>query len=52
MNHLFQVADSGLPEEYSAIKSSISTEVLDYINEWIETHSHHPEEVKPTPVPL
>jgi hypothetical protein len=52
MNHLFQVADSGLPEEYSTIKSSISTEVLDYINEWIETHSHHSEEVKPTPVPL
>jgi hypothetical protein len=37
MNHLFQVAKSGLPEEYCTIKSSISSEVLEYINDWIKS---------------
>jgi|HigsolmetaAR202D_1030399.scaffolds.fasta_scaffold18524_2 Dipeptidyl aminopeptidases/acylaminoacyl-peptidases len=36
MNHLFQSAQKGLPEEYAKIKSSISNDVLDYITNWIK----------------
>lgn len=37
MNHLLQVAKRGLPKEYCTIKSSISSEVLEYINDWIKS---------------
>lgn len=36
MNHIFQPAQKGLPEEYAKIKSSISNEVLDFITNWIK----------------
>lgn len=36
MNHLFQPAKKGLPEEYAMINSSISNEVLDFITNWIK----------------
>jgi len=37
MNHLFQNADKGLPEEYVKINSSISIEVLEYVRNWINS---------------
>lgn len=36
MNHIFQPAQKGLPEEYAKIKSSISNDVLDFITNWIK----------------
>lgn len=35
LNHLFQHADKGLPEEYFTIEETISPEVLSFICEWV-----------------
>ncbi|MEE4214877.1 MAG: alpha/beta hydrolase, partial [Bacteroidales bacterium] len=35
LNHLFQTADSGLPDEYGEIEETMSPEVLDLILQWI-----------------
>lgn len=36
LNHLFQHAVTGLPNEYQQIEETISPEVLDYVGNWIE----------------
>ena len=36
-NHLFQQADSGLPDEYARISQTIAPETLDLISDWIIT---------------
>jgi len=38
LNHLFQPAITGMPEEYSRTEQTISTEVLDIISNWIKKH--------------
>lgn len=35
LNHLFQQADTGLPDEYGRIEQTFSPEVLEYIGKWI-----------------
>jgi len=36
-NHLFQIAESGLPQEYSLLDQSMNPEVLDAITSWLDT---------------
>ncbi len=35
LNHLFQTAETGLPEEYATIKETISPDVLKMIGDWV-----------------
>ncbi|WP_067545827.1 alpha/beta hydrolase family protein [Nocardia crassostreae] len=35
LNHLFQVAGTGLPEEYATIDTTIDPQVLDYLTAWV-----------------
>ncbi len=35
LNHLFQQAVTGLPDEYGSIEQTFSPEVLDYVGKWI-----------------
>jgi hypothetical protein len=36
LNHLFQTAQTGLPDEYSMIEETIAPAALNLISEWIE----------------
>ena len=38
LNHLFQSAETGSPDEYARIEETISPVVLKYISDWIWTH--------------
>ncbi len=40
LNHLFQTADTGLPEEYALIEETIAPEVLDYVTSWLLKRFH------------
>ena len=40
LNHLFQTATTGSPEEYFQIEETLSPEVLDTLVEWIEAQSN------------
>ena len=40
LNHLFQHAKTGSPQEYSSIEETISPEVLSVMAEWIGRHAH------------
>lgn len=35
LNHLFQQADTGLPDEYGRIEETFSTEVLEFVGKWM-----------------
>lgn len=35
MNHIFQSAETGLPDEYGRLEQSVNTELLDILTEWI-----------------
>lgn len=35
LNHLFQLADTGLPDEYGRIEETFSTEVLEFVGKWM-----------------
>ncbi len=39
LNHLFQTAETGSPEEYATIEETISPEVLKLISDWILAHT-------------
>lgn len=39
LNHLFQTAQTGLPDEYSTIQETIAPAALDLISEWIEVRT-------------
>ena len=39
LNHLFQAAETGSPDEYARIEETISSEVLKYIRDWILAHT-------------
>jgi pimeloyl-ACP methyl ester carboxylesterase len=43
LNHLFQTARTGGPEEYSVIEETIAPEVLQKVASWIEKNSSPPE---------
>ncbi len=36
LNHIFQVSETGLPEEYGKSKSGITAEVLEFVANWIK----------------
>lgn len=38
LNHLFQKANSGLPEEYGQIQQTFSPEALEIIGKWLNVH--------------
>lgn len=38
LNHLFQPAKTGLPEEYSEITTTLDPSVLQLIGDWLEAH--------------
>jgi pimeloyl-ACP methyl ester carboxylesterase len=40
LNHLFQTAVTGYPDEYAAIDETISPAVLQVITDWIKQHTH------------
>lgn len=50
LNHLFQPADTGLPQEYKQISTTISPEVLQLILEWTQSQLP-PLNNKPNPIP-
>ena len=37
MNHLFQICQTGLPQEYAGIETTISEQVLKDISAWINS---------------
>jgi pimeloyl-ACP methyl ester carboxylesterase len=37
LNHLFQTADTGMPEEYATIEETMSTAALETISEWLKS---------------
>ncbi len=39
LNHLFQTADTGSPDEYARIEETISPDVLKLISDWILVHT-------------
>lgn len=39
LNHLFQEAETGLPQEYSVIEQTISPKVLEDVNNWIKNQT-------------
>ena len=39
LNHFFQTAETGSPDEYARIEETISSEVLKYISDWILSHT-------------
>ena len=39
LNHLFQTAETGLPQEYGSIEETIAPVVLDLIRDWILAHT-------------
>jgi pimeloyl-ACP methyl ester carboxylesterase len=43
LNHLFQTCETGLAEEYAFIPETISPRALEYVTEWIESHTGHNE---------
>lgn len=38
LNHILQITDKGLPEEYGKRSSGISIEVLEFISNWLKRH--------------
>ena len=40
LNHLFQTAVTGNPDEYAMIDETISPAVLQVITDWIKQHTH------------
>ncbi len=42
LNHLFQTAQTGLPDEYGRIEETISPLVLEFISDWIWSHINNP----------
>ena len=40
LNHLFQTAVTGYPDEYATIDETISPAVLQLITDWIKQHTH------------
>jgi pimeloyl-ACP methyl ester carboxylesterase len=38
LNHLFQTAETGLPEEYATITETMSPKVLEMLTEWVNEH--------------
>ena len=51
LNHLFQTADTGLPNEYGEIEETMSPEVLKIISEWISGLSTSVRDYHPEPQP-
>ncbi|MDD3631910.1 MAG: alpha/beta hydrolase, partial [Atribacterota bacterium] len=41
LNHLFQTAETGSPDEYARIEETISPVVLKYISDWIWAHLYN-----------
>ncbi len=39
LNHLFQTAETGSPDEYARIEETISPVVLKYVSDWILSHA-------------
>lgn len=44
LNHLFQPAETGLPQEYGQIETTMAPEALEMIGEWIEQQLPRPTE--------